>query len=243
MTCNYEGVTVAGYEYRRFQTGAQPFWTPLRFPGQYHDEETDLLENWNRYYDPSIGRYLQPEPLLADPKWVKGQTQEGAGVYAYAYGLNNPLHFTDPDGRRVVGTADRNDWWNILQDVLWDLRSSQAVHDWFMACFGEDPLANDDEYRIHAPKSDWWCKARDVKAYTNWYVQETTLCRETLFDLPPAGPPGTQKRQLAETVMHELSHQVSLKTLDTPSYCGVSTQASQCSAEEAGQIGWNAVRR
>jgi RHS repeat-associated protein len=57
-----QGVVLEGYEYQRYQTGAQSFWTPLRFPGQYYDAETDLFKNWNRYYDPSIGRYLQPEP-------------------------------------------------------------------------------------------------------------------------------------------------------------------------------------
>ncbi|WP_395847605.1 RHS repeat-associated core domain-containing protein [Cystobacter fuscus] len=88
-----QGVVLEGYEYQRYQTGAQPFWMPLRFPGQYHDAETDLFENWNRYYDPSIGRYLQPEPLLQYPEWV---------APAYAYALNNPLHYTDPDGRQAV---------------------------------------------------------------------------------------------------------------------------------------------
>ncbi|WP_338270642.1 hypothetical protein, partial [Corallococcus caeni] len=34
-----KGAVISAYEYRRFQTGASPFWTPLRFPGQYHDAE------------------------------------------------------------------------------------------------------------------------------------------------------------------------------------------------------------
>ena len=29
----------------RSQSGAQPFWTSLRFPGQYYDAETDLFQN------------------------------------------------------------------------------------------------------------------------------------------------------------------------------------------------------
>ncbi|HTJ68173.1 MAG TPA: DUF6531 domain-containing protein [Actinospica sp.] len=36
---------------------------PLRFPGQYHDEETGLDYNLNRYYDPALGAYLTSDPL------------------------------------------------------------------------------------------------------------------------------------------------------------------------------------
>lgn len=52
------------YEYKRFQPAAAPFWTPLRFPGQYADADTDFFENWNRFYESNTGRYLHPEPLL-----------------------------------------------------------------------------------------------------------------------------------------------------------------------------------
>lgn len=88
-TATFSGTAVEAYEYQRYQTGAQPFWTPLRFPGQYHDEETDLFENWNRYYDASIGRYLQPEPLLLSRASVAS---------AYGYARNNPLSYVDING-------------------------------------------------------------------------------------------------------------------------------------------------
>jgi len=66
----YEGVTTEPYEYQRYQTGAVPLWTPLRFKGQYFDAETDLFENWNRYYAPNVGRYLAAEPLFLDPRLI-----------------------------------------------------------------------------------------------------------------------------------------------------------------------------
>lgn len=43
--------------------------SPLRFSGQYHDEETGLNYNVHRYYDPENVRYQSPDPLggLAPP--------------------------------------------------------------------------------------------------------------------------------------------------------------------------------
>ncbi|MFP8944609.1 putative T7SS-secreted protein [Streptomyces fenghuangensis] len=42
-------------------------YTPLRFPGQYHDPETGLHYNYFRYYDPATGRYTTPDPLGLAP--------------------------------------------------------------------------------------------------------------------------------------------------------------------------------
>ena len=93
------GALLEAYEYRRRQTGTSAwFFTPLRFPGQYHDAETNLFENWNRYYDPSIGRYLQPEPMMQEPEFIRGRASVGTSTNAYAYASNNPLAFVDPNG-------------------------------------------------------------------------------------------------------------------------------------------------
>ncbi|WP_432746686.1 DUF6531 domain-containing protein [Streptomyces sp. JH002] len=42
-------------------------FTPLRFPGQYHDTESGLHYNYHRYYDPATARYLSPDPLGLTP--------------------------------------------------------------------------------------------------------------------------------------------------------------------------------
>jgi RHS repeat-associated protein len=41
--------------------------TPIRFPGQYADDETGLHYNCARYYDPVCGAYLSPDPLGLAP--------------------------------------------------------------------------------------------------------------------------------------------------------------------------------
>ncbi|MFD7921629.1 putative T7SS-secreted protein [Streptomyces sp. NPDC059740] len=61
-------------------------YTPLRFPGQYFDPESELHYNYFRYYEPGVGRYLSGDPLgLA------------AGHNPTAY-PGNPLSYTDPLG-------------------------------------------------------------------------------------------------------------------------------------------------
>lgn len=59
---------------------------PLRFPGHYHDPEINLHYNRFRYYSPTLGRYLQP-----DPAGVYG----GYNLYAYS---SNPLKEVDVKG-------------------------------------------------------------------------------------------------------------------------------------------------
>ncbi|WP_181790747.1 RHS repeat-associated core domain-containing protein [Myxococcus llanfairpwllgwyngyllgogerychwyrndrobwllllantysiliogogogochensis] len=108
-TCPSEpsrGVVLKGTEYRRFQQGATPFWVPLRFRGQYHDIETDFFANGHRYYEPELGRYMDPEPLLGAAP---------IAFPAYAYALNNPVMLDDPTGL-VPGEIFRGGTMQELRD-------------------------------------------------------------------------------------------------------------------------------
>ena len=67
-----------------------------RFPGQWFQAETGLHYNWHRSYDPTLGRYTQPDPL---------GFVDGPSVYEYAKG--SPGQAIDPDGRQIF-TDDPN---------------------------------------------------------------------------------------------------------------------------------------
>ncbi|APE25215.1 MULTISPECIES: DUF6531 domain-containing protein [Streptomyces] len=69
-------------------------YTPLRFPGQYHDPETGLHHNYFRHYDPETARYLTLDPLGLDP---------GPNPFAY---VDNPLTLQDPLGLKPCDESD-----------------------------------------------------------------------------------------------------------------------------------------
>lgn len=49
-----------------------------------------------------MSRYLSPEPLLQDPAYVSAMAERGMSVPTYAYALNNPQRYVDPDGRNPL---------------------------------------------------------------------------------------------------------------------------------------------
>jgi RHS repeat-associated protein len=58
--------------------------------GQYEDSDTGLTYLNARYYDPILGRFLSPDPLMnpGDPRTLD----------PYRYADNNPISYTDPSG-------------------------------------------------------------------------------------------------------------------------------------------------
>jgi len=59
----------------------------LRFPGQYYDEVTKQHYNHNRFYNPVLGRYIEPDRIGLE-----------GGLNPYVYVDGNPIDYTDETG-------------------------------------------------------------------------------------------------------------------------------------------------
>ena len=65
--------------------------TTRGFTGQEHGDGLGIIHMNGRIYDPRLGRFLQADPIVQDPR-------NGQSLNRYSYVFNNPLSFTDPSG-------------------------------------------------------------------------------------------------------------------------------------------------
>ena len=61
------------------------------FTGHEYLEDFNLYNMNGRLYDPVVGRFLSPDPYIADPSFTQSYNR-------YSYVLNNPLKYNDPTG-------------------------------------------------------------------------------------------------------------------------------------------------
>jgi RHS repeat-associated protein len=74
---------------------------PVGFTGQWHDDDLGLVDMKGRVYDPSLRRFLTPDPVVAAPLW-------GQSFNRYSYVLNDPVNLVDPTGFTAADPSDPN---------------------------------------------------------------------------------------------------------------------------------------
>jgi RHS repeat-associated protein len=80
------------------QSEQTTFRNPLRFQGQYFDEESKLCYHLHRYYDPQLGRFISQDPIGFDG---------GPNLYRY---VPNPVNWVDPFGLVVCEIQMKCSW-------------------------------------------------------------------------------------------------------------------------------------
>ena len=97
---------------------------PFRFTGKEMDEETGLYYYGARYLDPKYSRWLSGDPALGEyipqapindeAKKHNENLLDMGGVFntvnlhVYHYAGNNPVKYTDPDGRLLINNVSEN---------------------------------------------------------------------------------------------------------------------------------------
>ena len=111
------GAVVARYEYFPFGEGDGTLAgrDPHRFAAKERDAESGMDYFGARYYASRSGRFTTVDPLLDQQKALVDPQQWNR----YAYVRNNPLRYTDPDGRAIETLWD-------LANIAW---SAKAVWD------------------------------------------------------------------------------------------------------------------
>lgn len=79
-----------------FILGTPEKTTNRGFTGHEHLDRTGFIHMNGRVYDPELGRFLTPDPLVQAPTFSQSWNR-------YSYVWNNPLRFTDPSGYSARG--------------------------------------------------------------------------------------------------------------------------------------------
>ena len=120
-------------------------WTnPYRYDGRdgaRYDVETGLYWLTTRAYDPTLGRFLQRDPLGRAPLFFADQP--------YAYAGNNPLLNVDPSGQRFADEGTLSGM--TAQQQIAQTRHTQQVARPIVSC----ALMNVEGGPALPARSDW----------------------------------------------------------------------------------------
>jgi RHS repeat-associated protein len=112
---NTSGQLVEKHAYSAYGLASSTTGTAFQFAGRRVDPETGLYYNRARYYSPSLGRFLQTDPIGTD-----------GGTNLYAYAGSDPTNSIDPTGLDTVVIITRDPVWGT--GGLLTFGSHAAVH-------------------------------------------------------------------------------------------------------------------
>lgn len=73
-----------------------PLLSTISYTGHEADEDIGLVNMRGRQYDPKLGQFIQPDPIVQAPDYSQSWNR-------YAYVFNNPLRLVDPTGYQSEG--------------------------------------------------------------------------------------------------------------------------------------------
>ncbi|EDQ7230608.1 RHS repeat-associated core domain-containing protein [Salmonella enterica subsp. enterica] len=171
-----------------WETGEQliSFRNPLRFQGQYEDEESGLFYNLNRYYQPELGRYITPDPVKLC-----------GGLNFYQYVGSNPTKWIDPVGL-LAGLGESQKAYKIqfdestnIVDQSWGKQMGDII--------AEDPIANASYRRLQE-------QGTTVKIVNDPYMAEAGYFDPATNEVIINSAKHSSADEMASTLIHEATH-------------------------------------
>ncbi|NUO75108.1 MAG: RHS repeat-associated core domain-containing protein [Lysobacter sp.] len=92
-TTNSAGALIERTNYEPYGSAINKTVDGIGYTGHVMDGATGLTYMQQRYYDPTLGRFLSVDPVAAN-------SITGENFNRYWYASNNPFRFADPDGRK-----------------------------------------------------------------------------------------------------------------------------------------------
>ncbi|WOI21621.1 SpvB/TcaC N-terminal domain-containing protein [Nonlabens ulvanivorans] len=165
---NMNGVVTQHMEYLPFgetlvEEHQNSYNVPYKFNGKELDGETGNYYYGARYYNPKFSQWLSVDPLA----------EKYYSYSSYAYTLNNPINYIDPDGRQVEDWRDKEG--NLLTEdqrknvkvyMFYDSNASggddggfneqaKAQYDAYVKKYGEGSVALSDAKTESDFAEDW----------------------------------------------------------------------------------------
>ena len=131
---------------------------PFRYAGEYWDEATGLQYLRARWYDPSVGRFINEDTF-------EGQIDNPLSLNLYTYVQNNPLIYIDPTGHKL--NLSIYNWSNIKR--AFNVAGNRLLYDFRHADQGlievADFLVVDDIRTIFDPNASTFDKTLAVAGF------------------------------------------------------------------------------
>ncbi|WP_420707784.1 MULTISPECIES: DUF6531 domain-containing protein [Streptomyces] len=141
--------------------------TPLRFPGQYEDQETALHYNFHRHYDPDTARYVTPDPLGLEPAPNPSAYPHNPHTWSDPLGLapedckKNKRQRSDPEKVCTIGDYAQESIPAQSKSQKFTSEERQQINDLGRqfgchSCGSKDPMSKGGNFvPDHQPISSW----------------------------------------------------------------------------------------